>query len=328
MYRTKRGFLIAAALLLAAPFAVGPSWAQGQWPDKPIKWIVPYAPGGFSDLRARQLAQRLGKSLGVSVVVENKTGAGGVIGTDAIAKAAPDGYTMGMGSLAPLAVNGSLMKRLPYDPLRDLQPVILIEKGPLFLMTNPASGINSVSDLIAKAKASPGTLGFASSGVGGAHHLSGEMLKMMAKIDLQHVPYKGGAPAAADLVAGHVPLMFEMGYSALPNLRAGKLRALAVSSAKRVSLVPDVPTLEEEGVKDFESYNWQGVVVPAGTPAAIVARLNKELNAALNSPDIRKSIEDTGAQVEGGSPEQFAGLIRKETAIWAKVVEAARIEPQ
>jgi tripartite-type tricarboxylate transporter receptor subunit TctC len=328
MYRTKRGFLIAAALLLAAPFAAGPSWAQGQWPDKPIKWIVPYAPGGFSDLRARQLAQRLGKSLGVSVVVENKTGAGGVIGTDAIAKAAPDGYTMGMGSLAPLAVNGSLMKRLPYDTLRDLLPVILIEKGPLFLMTNPASGINSVSDLIAKAKASPGTLGFASSGVGGAHHLSGEMLKMMAKIDLQHVPYKGGAPAAADLVAGHVPLMFEMGYSALPNLRAGKLRALAVSSAKRVSLVPDVPTLEEEGVKGFESYNWQGVVVPAGTPAAIVARLNKELNAALNSPDIRKSIEDTGAQVEGGSPEQFAGLIRKETAIWAKVVEAARIEPQ
>jgi tripartite-type tricarboxylate transporter receptor subunit TctC len=328
MYRTKRGFLIAAALLLAAPFAAGPSWAQGQWPDKPIKWIVPYAPGGFSDLRARQLAQRLGKSLGVSVVVENKTGAGGVIGTDAIAKAAPDGYTMGMGGLAPLAVNGSLMKRLPYDPLRDLLPVVLIEKGPLFLMTNPASGINSVSDLIAKAKASPGTLGFASSGVGGAHHLSGEMLKMMAKIDLQHVPYKGGAPAAADLVAGHVPLMFEMGYSALPNLRAGKLRALAVSSAKRVSLVPDVPTLEEEGVKGFESYNWQGVVVPAGTPAAIVARLNKELNAALNSPDIRKSIEDTGAQVEGGSPEQFAGLIRKETAIWAKVVEAARIEPQ
>jgi tripartite-type tricarboxylate transporter receptor subunit TctC len=251
-----------------------------------------------------------------------------VIGTDAIAKAAPDGYTMGMGGLAPLAVNGSLMKRLPYDPLRDLLPVVLIEKGPLFLMTNPASGINSVSDLIAKAKASPGTLGFASSGVGGAHHLSGEMLKMMAKIDLQHVPYKGGAPAAADLVAGHVPLMFEMGYSALPNLRAGKLRALAVSSAKRVSLVPDVPTLEEEGVKGFESYNWQGVVVPAGTPAAIVARLNKELNAALNSPDIRKSIEDTGAQVEGGSPEQFAGLIRKETAIWAKVVEAARIEPQ
>jgi tripartite-type tricarboxylate transporter receptor subunit TctC len=328
MDRTKRGFLIAAALLLAAPFAAGPSWAQGQWPDKPIKWIVPYAPGGFSDLRARQLAQRLGKSLGVSVVVENKTGAGGVIGTDAIAKAAPDGYTMGMGSLAPLAVNGSLMKRLPYDPLRDLQPVILIEKGPLFLMTNPASGINSVSDLIAKAKASPGTLGFASSGVGGAHHLSGEMLKMMAKIDLQHVPYKGGAPAAADLVAGHVPLMFEMGYSALPNLRGGKLKALAVSSAKRVSLVPDVPTLEEEGVKGFESYNWQGVVVPAGTPAAIVARLNKELNAALNSPDIRKSIEDTGAQVEGGSPEQFAGLIRKETAIWARVVEAARIEPQ
>jgi tripartite-type tricarboxylate transporter receptor subunit TctC len=264
----------------------------------------------------------------VNIIIDNKPGAGGVIGTDAVAKAAPDGYTIGMGNLAPLAVNASLMKRLPYDPVRDLQPVVLIEKAPLFLTTNPNSGINSVADLIAQARANPGKLGFASSGVGGAHHLSGEMFKMMANVDLVHVPYKGGAPAAADLLAGHVPLMFEMGYSALPNIKAGKLKALAVSSAKRLPLTPDVPTVEEAGLKGFESYNWQGVVVPAGTPAAIVERLNRELNNALNSPEVRKSIEETGAQVAGGTAAQFGEFIMKETATWAKVVRAAKIEPQ
>jgi tripartite-type tricarboxylate transporter receptor subunit TctC len=319
--------LIAAALAALLPLAPATSLAQAAWPSKPIKWIVPYAAGGFADLRARQLAQIISKSLGTTIIVENRAGAGGVTGTDAIAKAAPDGYTIGMGNLAPLAVNVNLMKRLPYDPIRDLQPVILVEKAPLFLMTNPNSGIASVRDLIAKAKANPGSIGFASSGVGGAHHLSGEMFEMIAGISLVHVPYKGGAPASADLLAGHVPTMFEMGYSAMPNIRAGKLKALAVSSSKRLALAPDVPTLEEEGVKGFESYNWQGVVVPAGTPAAIVERLNKELNDALNSPEVRKSIEDTGAQVAGGKAGEFGDFIKKETATWAKVIKNAKIEP-
>jgi tripartite-type tricarboxylate transporter receptor subunit TctC len=325
----KRNFLLAGAGLIAALGSLSsPGMAQAQYPNKPIKWIVPYSAGGFADLRARQLAQIVAKSMNASIIVDNKPGAGGVIGTDAIAKAAPDGYTIGMGNLAPLAVNGSLMKKLPYDPVKDLAPVILVEKAPLFLTTNPNSGIKSVADLIAQAKAAPGSIGFASSGVGGAHHLSGEMLEMLAGIELTHIPYKGGAPAASDLVAGHVPLMFEMGYSALPYIKTNKLKALAVSSAKRLPVMPDVPTLVELGIKGFESYNWQGVVAPAGTPPAIVERLNRELNAALNTPAMRKTIEDTGAEVAGGTPAQFADFIKKETTIWSQVVRTAKIEPQ
>lgn len=325
---TRRQFLCTSAALAGASLHRGSAWAQDKWPTKPIKWVVPYAAGGFADLRARQLAVRLDKILGATIVVDNKAGAGGVIGTDAVAKASPDGYTIGMGNLAPLAVNLSLMKKLPYDPQRDLQPIILVERAPLVLMTHPNSGIRSVADLIAQAKAKPGQFGFGSSGVGGAHHLSGEMLKMMTGIDLTHVPYKGGGPAAADLVAGHIPLMFELGYSAMPNLKAGKLRPLAVTSSRRLAVLPEVPTMDEAGVTGFESYNWQGIIAPAGTPPAIIVRLNKELNALLQDSEIRKSIEDTGAQVAGGTPEEFAGFIRSEAATWAKVVAAAKIEPQ
>lgn len=324
----RRRMLIAVSALAALPMLPGSALAQGSWPNKPITLVVPYAAGGFADLRARQLAQAISGPLGVNVIVENKPGGGGVIGTDQVARAAPDGYTVAMGNLAPLAVNVTLMKRLPYNPQKDLQPVILLEKAPLFLMTHPASGIGSVSGLIAKAKAEPGTIGFASSGIGGAHHLSGEMFKMLTNVDMVHVPYKGGAPATADLLAGHVPVMFEMGYSALSNIRAGKLKPLAVSSKKRLAVTPDIPTLEEAGLKGFESYNWQGVVVPAGTPAAIVERLNKEFNAALNTPSIRKSIEDTGAEVAGGTAAEFGEFIRKETAQWAKVIRSAKIEAQ
>lgn len=318
-------------LVLAAFAAISAhSHAHAQeWPGRQaIKIVVPYAAGGFADLRARQLATKLEKSLGATVIVENKPGAGGVLGTDLVAKAVPNGYTIGMGNLAPLAVNPTLMNQVPYSVSRDLQPVVLIEKSPLFLMTHPASGITSVPDLIAKAKAEPGKLSFASSGVGGAHHLSGEMLNMLAGIELTHVPYKGGAPAATDLIGGHIPLMFEMGYSALPNLRAGKVKALAVSSTKRLAVTPDVMTMEEAGIKNFSSYNWQGIVVPAGTPTEIVMRLNKEFNTALTSIDIKKSIEDTGAEVGGGTPEAFGKFIREETAMWAKVIKAAKIEPQ
>jgi tripartite-type tricarboxylate transporter receptor subunit TctC len=329
MNPTKRLTLCAGLLAVAAAIGAVPSAHAEQWPGKqPIRLVVPYAAGGFADLRARQVATRLGKALGANVIVDNKPGAGGIIGTDFVAKAAPDGNTIGMGNLAPLAVNPTLMKTVPYNVAKNLQPVVLIEKAPLFLTTQPDSGIASVADLIAKARANPGKLGFASSGVGGAHHLSGEMLNMLAGIQLTHVPYKGGSPATTDLLAGHVPLMFEMGYSALPNLRSGKLKALAVSSTKRLAVAPDVMTMQEAGVKNFVSYNWQGLVVPAGTPPAIVNRLNKEVNAILAAPDIRKSIEDTGAEVGGGSPEDFARLIQQETATWANVIKAAKIEAQ
>lgn len=325
----KRLTLCAGLLAVASAIGAIPAAYAEQWPGKqPIRLVVPYAPGGFADLRARQLATRLGQALGANVVVDNKPGAGGVIGTDFVAKAAPDGNTIGMGNLAPLAVNPTLMKTMPYNVAKNLQPVVLIEKAPLFLTTQPDSGIASVADLIAKARANPGRLTFASSGIGGAHHLSGEMLNMLAGIQLTHVPYKGGAPATTDLLAGHVSMMFEMGYSALPNLRAGKLKALAVSSASRLAVAPDVMTMQEAGIRNFASYNWQGLVVPAGTPTAIVTRLNKEVNAIIASPDIRKSIEETGAELGGGSPEEFGRFIQQETATWAGVIKAARIEAQ
>jgi len=301
---------------------------QDRWPSKPVRWIAPYAAGGFADIRARRIAVELAKNLGQQVYVENRAGAGGVVGTEVVAKSPPDGYTIGMGNLAALAVNVSLMKKLPYDPLKDLQPVILIEKSGLILTAGPALKANTVQEVIAYAKANPGKLGFGSSGVGGAHHLSGEMLKMRTGIDMVHIPYKGGAPAAADVIAGHLPMMFEMGYAAMPSVKAGKIRALAVTSSKRLPLLPDVPTMAEAGLPGFESVNWQGVVVPAGTPRAIVDRLNREFNAILAMPEQRDAILATASEPAGGTPEEFADLIRREIPKWAEVVKAAKIQPE
>ena len=318
---------IAILLLLAVIFPKS-VLAQDKWPSKPIRWIAPYAAGGFADIRARKLAIELSKNLGQPVYVENRAGAGGVVGTDAVAKAAPDGYTIGMGNLAALAVNVSLMKKLPYDPIKDLQPVVLIERSALILTAGPGLAASNVQDVVAYAKSNPGKLGFGSSGVGGAHHLSGEMLKLRTGIDMVHVPYKGGAPAAADVIAGHLPMMFEMGYAAVPSVRSGKIRALAVTSSRRLPLLPDVPTMAESGLPGFESLNWQGVVVPAGTPRAIVERLNREFNAILALPDQRDAIVATASEVGGGTPEEFGELIRSETAKWAEVVKAAKIQPE
>lgn len=316
-------------LLLTLLWVFSPNvFSQSSWPNKPVRWIVPYAAGGFADIRARKIGIELAKNLGQPVVIENRAGAGGVIGTDAIAKAAPDGTTIGMGNLAALAVNVSLMRKLPYDPLKDLQPVILIERSALILTAGPGLPVNSLQELIAYAKANPGKLGFGSSGVGGAHHLSGEMLKLRTGIDITHVPYKGGAPAAADVMAGHLPMMFEMGYAAVPSVKSGKIRALAVTSSRRLPLLPEVPTLAESGLPGFESSNWQGVVVPAGTPRAIVDRLNKELNAILAMPEQRDAILSTASEVAGGTPEEFGALIRSETTKWADVVKAAKIQPE
>jgi tripartite-type tricarboxylate transporter receptor subunit TctC len=317
------------ALLLWILFAASSSaFAQDRWPSRAIRWIVPYAAGGFADLRARKLAIDLAKNLGQPVYIENRAGAGGVVGTDALAKAAPDGYTIGMGNLAALSVNVSLMKKLPYDPLKDVQPVVLVERSALIFTAGQGLPVNTVQEVIAYAKANPGKLAFGSSGVGGAHHLSGEMLKLRTGIDIVHVPYKGGAPAAADLIAGHLPMMFEMGYAAVPSIKGGKIRALAVTSSQRLPLLADVPTMAESGLPGFESYNWQGVVVPAGTPRAIVDRLNRELNAILALPEQREAIIATASEVGGGTPEEFADLIRNETAKWAEVVKAAKIQPE
>ncbi len=319
--------LLALCLTTPAGAQTAPEGAK-PWPNKNITLVVTYAAGGFADTRMRLLARKLTDKLGQPVVVENKTGAGGVIGTAFIAKAPPDGYTIGSGNLAPLAVNPSLMTMLPYNPTKEIAPIILIENSPLVLSVANSMPVKSLPELIALAMKEPGKLTFGSSGIGGAHHLSGEMFREIAKIDIVHVPYKGGAPASTDLMAGHLSMMFEMGYAALPAIKGNKIRPLAVTSTKRLALLPDVPTMAELGVADFESYNWQGVIAPGGTPPAIISKLNAALNEILRDPEVLKQITDSGSQPAGGSPEAFAQFIASETAKWAKVIQAANIQPQ
>ena len=316
-------FSVCAALSLGVQAQTN---VPASWPNKTITLIVPYAPGGFSDTRMRLLARKLSDKIGQPVVVENKGGAGGVIGTALIAKAAPDVYTLGSGNLAPLAFNPSLMAKLPYDPIKDLAPVILIENSPLVLSVANALPVKTLAELIALASKTPGKLTFGSSGVGGAHHLSGEMFRESAKIDIVHVPYKGGSPAATDLMAGHLSMMFEMGYAALPSIQAGRVKPLAVTSQKRLAILPDVPTMAESGIKGFESYNWQGIVVPIGTPAPIINRLNQLFNEILKDPDVAQAIASVGSEAVGGTHEQFGDFIRSETAKWAQVIRAANIQ--
>ena len=319
--------LMRQASTLALVSLLLPSMLLAQaYPSKPVRWIIPYAAGGSADTRARQLAQELIKLWGQPIIIENRPGAGAVPGTDLIAKAVPDGYTIGMGNLAPLAVNPTLFKSLPYDPIKDLAPVVLLEKGPLVLMVNPSLlPAKSVAELIALAKARPGTLSFASSGNGGSHHLSGEMFKSMAGIDINHIPYKGGAPAASDLMGGHVSMMFELMYSGLPAVKSGKLRALAVTSSQRLPVLPDVPTMAEAGLPGFESSNWQGIVVPAATARNIVTKINADTLKVLNMREVHEKIVAQGNQVGGGTPEEFGALIRAETAKWGKVVREAGV---
>ena len=315
--------LITALFAAAAP---GLAHAEDTWPSKPISFVVPYAAGGFADTRMRLLARELADELKTSVVVENKAGAGGVIGTAFIVKSKPDGYTIGSGNLAPLSVNPTLMpKNVSYNVQKDIAPIILIEESPLILNVNNEVPVKTVSDLINLAKKDAGRLTFGSSGVGGAHHLSGELFASEAGIELSHVPYKGGAPAATDLMAGHIDMMFEMGYAAMPAIQAKKVHPLAVTSAKRLALLPDVPTMAESGLAGFESYNWQGVIAPAGTPDAVIQKLNTAFNNILKKPEVQKAFEATGGQSAGGTPEEFGTFIQSETEKWAKVIKSANI---
>jgi tripartite-type tricarboxylate transporter receptor subunit TctC len=315
--------MAAATALLAAP---GMARAQGSdaWPTRPIKLIVPYAAGGFADTRARKIADKIGQSLGQPMVIDNRGGAGGVTGTDAIAKAR-DGHTFGFGSPAPLVTNPMLMKKMPYDAARDLLPIVLIEEAPLILTTAPNQPFKTVAELVAAAKARPGTLTYGSSGVGGAHHLSGELLAFQTGTSMVHVPYKGGALAATDLMGGHLAFMFEMGYAALPAIQGDKVRALAVSSKQRLKVLPNVPTLDEAGIKGFESYNWLGMIAPAGTPPAVVERLNKAVNEALKDPEVRAMIDNTGGMVVGGTAQAYGKFLDAERAKWGPVIKNANI---
>jgi tripartite-type tricarboxylate transporter receptor subunit TctC len=302
--------------------------AQDKYPSKPITWICPYAAGGNADSRSRQVAKAMSAILGQPIIIENRAGAGGNIGTEAIARGKPDGYTIGMGNFAPLAVNHALFKKLNFDPANDIVPIGLIEKGPLILMVRNDSPYKSIKDIVAAAKANPGKLSYASGGIGGSHHLSGALLENAADIDLIHAPYKSGAAGATDLMGGQVQMMFEQMYSAMPAIKGGRLRALAITSKTRSPLLPDLPTMAEQGFPSVEVQNWQGLVAPKGIPADLVKQLNAALNRALQDPEVKDKILSQGNEMGGGTPEQFAALIKTEAPRWGKVVKDAKIEPE
>jgi len=310
------------------PLLADPVWAQDKYPSKPIMWVCPYAAGGNADSRSRQVAKVMGSLLGQPIIIDNKAGAGGNIGTEAIARARPDGYTIGMGNFAPLAVNHALFKKLNFDPFNDLVPILLIEKGPLILMVRNESPFKSVKDIVAAAKAAPGKLSYASGGIGGTHHLSAALFEHTAGIDMIHAPYKSGSAATTDLMGGQVDMMFEQMYAAMPSIKGGKMRALAITSRTRSPLAPDIPTMGEQGYAGVEVLNWQGIVGPKGMPAELIRQLNAVGNKALQDADLRQKILSQGNEVGGGTPEQFAALIKAEAARWGKVVKDARIEPE
>jgi tripartite-type tricarboxylate transporter receptor subunit TctC len=294
---------------------------SAQYPTKPIKMIVPFPPAGSTDISARAVAGKLGERLGQPVVIENKPGAGGNIGTDVVAKAAPDGYTLVVGTVGTHAINPSLYSKMPYDHLRDFAPVILLSTTPNVLVVPAAFPANSVKDVIAMAKAKPGILTFASSGSGTSIHLSGEMFKSMAGLDMTHIPYKGSAPMLIDLMSGQVNMAFDNLSASMPHIKGGKLRALATTGATRSPALPDIPTVAEAGLPGYESTSWNAVYVPAGTPKEIVERLNREIRAILESPETRRFFAEQGAESGGGTPEQLAAFMRAETTKWSKVVK-------
>jgi tripartite-type tricarboxylate transporter receptor subunit TctC len=302
--------------------------AQDKYPSKPIVWVCPYAAGGNADSRSRQVAKAMSTILGQPIVVDNKAGAGGNIGTEAIVRGKPDGYTLGMGNFAPLAVNQTLFKKINFDPLTDLTPICLIERGPLILMVRTDSPYKSVKDIVAAAKAAPGKLSYGSGGIGGSHHLSAALFEHVAGIDMIHAPYKSGSAAATDLMGGQVQMMFEQMYAAMPSIQGGRMRALAITSKKRSPLLPDLPTMAEQGYPDVEVLNWQGLVGPKGMPASLVKQLNAVCNQALQTAEVKEKILSQGNEVGGGTPEQFAALIKAEAPRWAKVVKDAKIEAE
>lgn len=292
-----------------------------QYPHKPIRLVVPNPAGGGVDILARAIGQPLSEKLGQSVVVENRPGAGGTIGLGLVAKSAPDGYTLGMGVDATLAIAPAVYRSLPYDPIKDFAPITLIATLPLVVVVHPSLPVKSVRDLIALAKAEPGQIDYSSGGNGTPPHLAAEVFKAMAKVQMNHVPYKGGPPAITAVVAGEVSLMFANMLPGLPHIRSGRLRALAVTSERRSSVLPGVPTIKESGLPSYHVTQWYGVVAPFGTPAAIITLLNREVRQILELADVRARLQAEGAELSGTTPEEFSDFIRQEIAKWAKAVK-------
>ena len=308
--------------IAALTLAMLASGAHAQaWPAKPIKWVVPFAPGGTTDILARTIGDKLAIALGQPVIIENKPGAGGGVGADYTAKAPADGYTIMGGTISTHAINASLYKSLPYDPVKDFAPITLIARVPNMLVVNPDVPAKNVAELIALMKASPAKYTFASSGNGTSQHLSGELFKTMAGVEMQHIPYKGSPPALQDVVGGQVTMTFDNITTAWPLAKGGKLRALAVTTAKRSSVAPEVPTLAESGLAGYEVGSWQGVFAPAATPPEIVKRLNAEIVKIIRMPDVNEKLTALGAEPVGNTPEEFGALVRAEVGKWADVVK-------
>jgi tripartite-type tricarboxylate transporter receptor subunit TctC len=299
-----------------------PAWAQ-TYPERPIKLVVPFPPAGTTDLLARTLAQKLNEALGKSVIVENRPGAGGNIGASVVASAPPDGYTLLLATVSTHGINPSLYPNMPYDAVKDFAPVAFIARVSNVLLVNPKLPANTAKELIALAKAQPGKLMFASSGNGTSLHLSGELFATMAQLKITHVPYKGSAQALGDVLSGQVPFMFDNLPSALPHIKAGKLRALAVTMTKRIPQLPDVPTMAESALPGFEAVSWFGILAPAKTSTAVVSKLNAEINKIISDAAMRQRLVEQGTEPAVMSPEQFAQHIKDEIAKWGKVVKAS-----
>ena len=315
-----------AWLIPACALACGMACAQN-FPQRPVRLVVPFPAGGSTDIVGRTVAQKLTELWGQSVIVDNRPGGGTMIGTEAVARAAPDGYTL-LVTPAPFTINPSLLNKVPYDALNDFAPITLINTTPLVLVVNPGVPARSVKELIALAKTNPGKLNFGSSTIGGSNHLAGELFNAMAGVRMVHVPYKGNAPALTDLVGGHIDLIFNGLTSALPLIKTDKLRALAVTSLKRAGALPDVPTIDESGLKGFEAVAWNGLTAPAATPREVIAKISADVLKVVNSPELKERLKSEGSDPVGDSPAEFAAFLRNEIAKWAKVIKFARVKPE
>ena len=325
MPNRSRRQLIAAALALPLAHATTAAWAQS-WPGKPIKLIVTFAAGGGADFAGRNVGNRLTETLGQSVVVDNRAGGGGLIGNEAAAKAAPDGYTLLLGAAGPLTVAPHLYSKVPYDTLRDLVPVAHIASTPFVVTVHPGVAANTLAELTALAKASPGKLTYGSSGTGGAPHLAGELYARMAGVSMVHAPYKGLAPAITDLLGGHIQVLFADTGLVLPHIRSGKLKALAVTGGQRTALLPEVPTVRESGLPAYQAGSWYGILAPAGTPPAIISRVNGDVRAALANPELQKQLATQGMEPVVMSPEQFGSMLREDYDKWGKLIRESNIK--
>ena len=311
--------LLALTLAAALP-------ALAEFPERPIRIIVPYPPGGTSDLLARAVAPRLGERLKQSVVIENRAGAGGVIGSQGVAKSPADGYTLLLGTIATHGILPVLQKPAPYDAVKDFAPVTLVASTPNVLVANPSAPVRNLAELLALARAKPGSVNFGSTSLGGSPHMSGELLKTMAQVDIVHVPYKGGGPMLIDLMGGQIPVGFDNLPSSINHIRAGKIRALAVTTAKRWPGAPEIPTMAEAGVPGYESSAWFGLLAPANTPKPVVELLQRHVAAILRQPEVEKMLLEQGAEAVGNTPDDFARLIAAELQKWTKVVAATGVK--